>query len=188
MQQLHGRLCSDHHLKYGGRQQYGIFLKAINLTLEESLVFWRRAFATKISDEAFTKNYAYNVRHVYGQEGKRVAAPPQSCMKIIGTIISGGEEGHGCPFRHLKDSNVERLLLDYSAPSGLRLTEHQVAELMDLVRNKHFQLTCTRLFELTRLHGQKIDTITHPHVFFEASLAAQRRAESEDEQHDEELF
>ena len=49
MQQLHAALRSNHHLRHGGRQQYGLFLKGIGLSLEEAVKFWRSEF-TKIID------------------------------------------------------------------------------------------------------------------------------------------
>ncbi|CAO3586147.1 unnamed protein product [Absidia cylindrospora] len=81
MVEQHGPLCMrtindglrrEKHLKHGGRVQYGLFLKAIGLSVEEALLFWRIAFATK-TDEQFQKQYAYNIRHNYGLEGKRVS-------------------------------------------------------------------------------------------------------------------
>lgn len=49
MQNLHQNLRQFHHLKHWGRQQYGLFLKGIGLSLEEALRFWRMEF-TRIMD------------------------------------------------------------------------------------------------------------------------------------------
>ena len=49
MQQLHSSMRQNHHLRHGGRQQYGLFLKGIGLSLEEAMKFWRSEF-TKILD------------------------------------------------------------------------------------------------------------------------------------------
>lgn len=49
MQQLHMSLKRDHHLRHWGRQQYGLFLKGIGLSLEEAMKFWRSEFM-KIMD------------------------------------------------------------------------------------------------------------------------------------------
>lgn len=44
MRQLHQSLREHHHLRHGGRMQYGLFLKGIGLSLEQALQFWRSEF------------------------------------------------------------------------------------------------------------------------------------------------
>lgn len=75
------------------------------LSLDESLLFWRTAFAPRTSSEKFQKEYAYNVRHSYGREGSRKDYEAQNCLKIIGAAPGVGE-AHGCPFKTLNAAGL----------------------------------------------------------------------------------
>jgi DNA primase large subunit len=98
MRSLQEGLNSKHHLKHWGRLQYNLFLKVghcatrrrqltvlnsllllqeLGLPIEEALIFWRRSFST-ITDDKFTKEYAYNVKHGYGLVGGRKNYPAKS--------------------------------------------------------------------------------------------------------------
>lgn len=83
MRDMHSNLVHDSHLRHFGRIQLGLFLKGMGLDLQESLIYWRRAFSAKISDDKFNKQYAYNVRYNYGQEGKREDFKPYECAYQI---------------------------------------------------------------------------------------------------------
>lgn len=112
MRQLHEQLRTAHHLKHGGRLQYGLFLKGIGVTLEDSLRFWREEF-TKIMDlDKFEKQYAYNVRYNYGKEGSKRNYSPFSCLKIINIPVGPGD-CHGCPYRHCDAANLKNRLQGY---------------------------------------------------------------------------
>lgn len=175
MQNLHRNLRSDRHLKFAGRQQYGLFLKSVGLPLTEALNFWRAAFAPKHTNDQFNKDYAYNVRHNYGQEGKRANYASYSCSKICSSGSGGPGEYHGCPYKHA--GSVEKLsnmLNLYTGPSGTKLTAPQIKEVASLaIEGSHFQLACTRVFEMTRPKagsGGPVETITYPHKYYEASI------------------
>ena len=91
MANLQSGLKDKGHLRHGGRMQYGLFLKGVGLSLEDALVFWQAQFTKSMTADAFLKQYAYNIRHNYGKEGKRVDYTPYSCSKII----SGPPPGAG---------------------------------------------------------------------------------------------
>lgn len=74
MKNLNVTLKEKGHLKHFGRQQFGLFLKEMGLPLEEALQFWRMSFRNHTSDQ-FNKEYKYNIRHNYGQEGGRINYP-----------------------------------------------------------------------------------------------------------------
>lgn len=71
MRHLHETLRATHHLKHGGRIQYGLFIKGIGLSLEHSLKFWR---------DEFTKNI--DVDKV------RLVISPTICITINNVIVS----------------------------------------------------------------------------------------------------
>lgn len=187
MQHLHEMLRRENHMKHYGRMQYGLFLKGIGLTLDEALIFWRKAFG-KITDDAFQKQYAYNIRHNYGQEGKRADYTPYSCIKIIKSNAPSHGDHHGCPFKHFSRDNLAAMLRTHG------LEEDSTSEVVELASKNHFQVACTKYFEITRgkfdphkALGQNsdttqaslientaqhniMDTIAHPNAFFEKSL------------------
>ncbi|KAI9319961.1 DNA primase large subunit Spp2 [Dichotomocladium elegans] len=165
MSNLHSALRANKHLQHGGRLQYGLFLKSLGLRIDEALFFWQQAFSN-ITGDKFQKEYAYSIRHNYGLEGKRQDYAAYSCMKIIqGNPPSTGDH-HGCPFRHFSKDNLEARL--YNA----HLSSPQVIEVMKLVENKHYQIACTRYFEMThpKLNGT-IEPIQHPTQYYELSKA-----------------
>ena len=46
-------------------------IQGLGLPLEEAIVFWRRMYGSSMTDDKFAKEYKYNIRHNYGQEGQR---------------------------------------------------------------------------------------------------------------------
>ena len=175
MQNLHRNLRADRHLKFNGRQQFGLFLKSIGLSLSEALIFWRTAFLPKHSADQFNKEYAYNVRHNYGQEGKRANYSSYSCGKICSGSVAPGEY-HGCPFKQAGSTErLSSLLTLYTGPGGAKLTPAQIGEVAAMAGASHFQSACTRVFEFTRpvkAGGDAVETVTYPHKFYEASVLA----------------
>jgi DNA primase large subunit len=138
--------------------------------VEEALIYWKVAFSARYSDDQFQKNYAYNVRHNYGQEGKRANYSCYSCQKIINANPPGPEDRHGCPYRHVPTTSLSVFLAGYSAPGGLKLSSFQIDEVLSLSQRGHYQLACTKTFEFSR----KIDVPTEPFLspvqFYERSM------------------
>ena len=83
MREMHKKLREDHDLKHFGRMQYGLFLKGIGITMEDSIKFWKTEFTKRMTTDKFEKSYVYNIRHSYGKEGKRLDYDPWSCENII---------------------------------------------------------------------------------------------------------
>ncbi|KAI9105623.1 eukaryotic and archaeal DNA primase, large subunit-domain-containing protein [Phlyctochytrium arcticum] len=143
MRNLHNVLRQEGHLKHMARLEYGLFLKGVGLPLDEALIFWRRAFF-KMTDDQFTKGYAYNVRYNYGMEGKRQNYSPYSCIRIITSNQPGPGEHHGCPFRHFSQDNLRALMHRYG------VAESGMVDITRMAKEGHYQVACTRLFEATR--------------------------------------
>ncbi|NXN88705.1 PRI2 primase, partial [Bombycilla garrulus] len=164
MRQLHRALRESHHLRHGGRMQYGLFLKGIGLTLEQALEFWKKEFIRgKVDADKFDKGYAYSIRHNYGKEGKRTDYTPYSCMKIIMSNPPSQGDYHGCPFRHSDPELLKQKLQSYKiSPSG-------IAQVLELVKGMHYQLACQKYFELTHDIDDIGFSLNHPNQYFTES-------------------
>ena len=163
MRKLSEHLRSNHHMRHGGRMQYGLFLKGIGVSLEDSLHYWRDGFSQKIDADKFEKMYAYNIRHNYGVVGKRTSYTPYSCIKIITSNV-GPDDAHGCPFKHSDMSHLKQQLLAWNVPTA------DINKMAEYVAQGHFQLACGKYFQLT--HGMQNDVnINHPNQYFVESQA-----------------
>ncbi|GMH36669.1 hypothetical protein BSKO_04542 [Bryopsis sp. KO-2023] len=167
MQHLFDRLTVDHHLRHNGRQQLSLFLKGIGLPLGESLQFWKVSMAPKVPGDKFEKEYAYNIRHNYGKEGKRKDYTPYPCMRII-SMTPGVGEHHGCPYKTFTEPQLRAAL------GKLKIGAREMDEAVSKARGSHFQLACAAAFE--GASGCPCDTgINHPNQYFEESRKAEVR-------------
>lgn len=161
MRQLHQSLRENHHLRHGGRMQYGLFLKGIGLSLEQALQFWRSEFVKgKVDADKFDKAYAYSVRHMFGKEGKRTDYTPYSCMKVILSNPPSQGDYHGCPFRHSDPELLKQKLQFYKVSPG------GISQILELVKGMHFQLACQKYFELTHNVEDAAFSLSHPNQYF----------------------
>lgn len=161
MRACHEHLRANHHLKHSGRMQYGLFLKGIGVSLEDSIRFWREEFTKKIDPDKFAKSYEYNIQHNYGKKGSMVNYTPYSCLKIIQENAVPGDV-HGCPYKLYDKATLKAKLI----ANGLSTAHTQ--EVMDFVKNGHFQLACGKYFQI--IHDAQVEVgINHPNQFFEES-------------------
>lgn len=170
MRNLHDALARDHHLKHGGRLQYGLFLKGAGMKLEDALVYWQTEFTKSMSLEEFIKKYAYNIRHNYGQEGKRVDYVPKSCNKIIMGTAPGVGEYHGCPYKHFDEAHLSALL------TQLHIQPTDRKNILDKARTHHYGVACQLHFEATHpgylsMPEMRTDGVgNHPNGWYQASV------------------
>ncbi|XP_063901553.1 DNA primase large subunit-like [Zophobas morio] len=165
MSHLHHCLRRDHHLKHWGRLQYRLFLKWIGLSVEEAIKFWKKELLRVMPLKKFEGEHLYGVRHTYGKEGKHLNYSAYSCHKIITTNPPASGDHHGCPFKHFDAINLRTLLLQG------KISSVQVEEILKLVKEKHYQVACTRFFEAVHKVEHPSLTIIHPNQFYEESLA-----------------
>lgn len=161
MQRLYRQLKIKGHLKHGGRMQLGLFLKGIGVSMEDSLRLWQQHFSPRTSSNAFQQEYAYRIRHSYGQEGKRTNYIPYGCSKILRMMPRAGEF-NGCPFR-LGENHLRAILIREKISRG------DINEIIALTKKQQFQLACRSHFRFK--HDGFVDESvgTHPNNFFNAS-------------------
>ncbi|KAL8733692.1 MAG: hypothetical protein Q9181_003474 [Wetmoreana brouardii] len=180
MRNLHMTLRKNSHLKHFGRLQYTLFLKGLGLTLEDCLIFWHQSFKS-ITDDAFNKEYRYNIRHAYGDVGgdairRGRGYSPFSCQKILTEHPPGSGESHGCPYRHFSIDNLTTLL------QTTGVTDREVLRgVKEDVDKKRYHIACNRVFEWAHKNeirqikengtwkSADMDTIVHPNTYFKRS-------------------
>jgi len=146
MRQAHVGLLKDKKLKHDSRRQYGLFLKGAGLSMEDNIVFFQKIFTKIMSGDDFNKNYLYNIRHMYGKEGKRQDYTPFSCTSIVmGPRAIANDVGshHGCPFAHMGETSLNALL------GQLQIGSEERGAIMGDVKQKQFQLACAKHFHAT---------------------------------------
>ncbi|CAM9128454.1 unnamed protein product [Ectocarpus sp. 12 AP-2014] len=169
MKQLHSALNREHKLKHWGRLQYGLFLKGAGLSVDDAMAFWQAMFTKIMGLDQFQKQYAYNVRHMYGKEGKRTNYTPYSCLKIIMGNPPAAGDHHGCPYRHYDEDHLSSLL------SQVRIGATDKDAILRQVKSKNYQLACQRHFEATHkgyeASGVSTDGVgNHPNAWMHASM------------------
>ncbi|KAH8152560.1 uncharacterized protein LAJ45_03401 [Morchella importuna] len=174
MRHLHTTLRRDKHLKHFGRYQYNLFLKGIGLSVEESLIFWRQSFSL-MTDDQFTKEYRYNIRHAYGLQGTGRNYKPLSCQQILTERAPTAGQAHGCPYRHF---SVDNLIASLNA-AGIHDRDLLKGVKTDVEATK-FHIACNRVFE--HAHARELkkesetgsarfkETIIHPNEYFTRSF------------------
>lgn len=130
--------------------QYGLFLKGIGLSLEESLKYWRTEFTKMMDLDKFEKQYTYNIRYNYGKEGKRKDRTPYNCMRLIMNDPPAGGDHHGCPFRYTPPDLLAQRL------KGLKISNFQINGIIDKVRP-----SVSRMIEISFVRHCSVNFMLH---------------------------
>ena len=152
------------HLMHFGRLQYTLFLKGCGLPVEETLKFYQKKYEKKTPIDKFEKEYAYNIRHSYGLEGKRQSYNPFNCEKIINMNAPMGNECHGCPFKNYSEENLRKIL------NTCNLKDYDIEEILNKKKNKEYQVACVKYFEgkFPDVLGEGIGI--HPNKYFTSAM------------------
>ncbi|KAI7805185.1 putative DNA primase large subunit [Triplophysa rosa] len=147
---LHKALRESHHLRHGGRMQYGLFLKGIGLTLEQALQFWRSEFIRgKVDADKVTLQLQLTLLHT-------VLVFHKQTSQVISWLSR-------CPFRHSDPELLKQKLQSYKiSPGG-------ISQILELVKGMHYQLACQKYFELTHNIEDAGFSLNHPNQYFTES-------------------
>jgi DNA primase large subunit len=163
MKRNYSTLKATGHLKNKGRQQLGLFLKDIGLSIEDAILFWRMMLASKSSEQEFNQFYAYNILHAYGQVGKQQDYLSYSCMSLIDEYPKP-HECHGCAFRALDNHEIIKQL------RALDMKTESLESVITLSKNGQYQQACTEVFENTFGRKPKKGIIDEPASYFKEGI------------------
>ena len=142
----------------------GLFIKGLGLTVDETYTFWKQEFCKKVDPDKFDQQYGYNIRHMFGKEGKKQDYKAWSCNKVISQTTPGADEYHGCPFKTFSEDPLKQLLSSYG------LKNDEMKTIIDKRRENLHQVACLRLFEAVHPNGVTDNVGNHPNAFFSSSV------------------
>ncbi|XP_063693915.1 DNA primase large subunit-like isoform X2 [Bolinopsis microptera] len=167
MRNIYEVFTEQHHIKHGARLQFCLFLKGLGLSIEDVRTYFRQEFCRKMDSETYGKSgHDYMVRHLFGKEGKRSDKTPYGCMKIITGSGPSSGDCHGCPFKHMDAENLERKLSSWKIP------KIHIREILGLVAGQHYQIACSKYYEVTHNKGDAAFGLNHPNQYFLESQQA----------------
>ena len=161
---IQDHINQNSHLMHYGRLQYTLFLKGAGLPVDESLKFFKKKFEKKTPSDKFEKQYAYNIRHSYGLEGKRSDYAPYSCNKIMSLNNPNSQECHGCPFKTYSVEKLKPILFKAG------LNEQTVLLILNKKKNNEFPICCIKYFEAL-FPGEEYEKVgIHPNKYFSSAM------------------
>lgn len=139
----HGRLGDD------GRRQYGLFLKAVGLSVRDAAAVLGLTVAEGGGGGRRNPNL-YNLRHLYGLEGSKIQYAPMGCARMIRERAPVAPHCHGCPF-NLHHRGAAALASDLAAVAEDHRLEPEVRDaiLRDAAENRPVA-ACARMLGAVR--------------------------------------
>ncbi|KEG13732.1 DNA primase large subunit [Trypanosoma grayi] len=188
MRQVDEHLRREGHLKHYGRLTYGLFLKAIGLSLQDSLTLFASLMTQKGgggNGESFAKtSYGYNIRHNYGMEGKKTSYSSMSCATLLGLPpVVDRFDCHGCPFRFKDEGGFRSMLMkEQLNPLGkehasVRLTASDIEEVVQDCKGQHYTRACYRYFMATHPGARRDTLFRSPYEYYTVSCEMAEKVE-----------
>jgi len=162
MRESYNKLRGGHRHKYNARMQLNLFFKAIGVTLDEVLVLWRTEFMKGkggMSADTFQKEYSYNFRHQYGQEGSRIKYKPFCCQQLIHASLDTSRTT-GCPYKTYGPADLQNAL------RGMCLQGGAVKTVLEKADEGHYQVACTMAYEARHAEPFADGGVQHPNQYF----------------------
>eukprot|EP01060_Flectonema_neradi_P040266 TRINITY_DN9109_c1_g1_i1.p1 TRINITY_DN9109_c1_g1~~TRINITY_DN9109_c1_g1_i1.p1 ORF type:complete len:597 (+),score=72.12 TRINITY_DN9109_c1_g1_i1:43-1833(+) len=186
MRRMDQFLRSERHLKFDGRFQYMTFLKEAGLTLENAMKFFSEHMTFKTTPAKFSKSeYGYSIRYNYGSEGKKTNYRAPNCSTIIMGSQPRSGQCHGCPFRHLPETQLKSFVREarpYPVPKNsdtktmllhktVQVSEEQVSEILKKSHSGHYSAACRSYFAATHPGYPKESSLfKSPNAYYSMSL------------------
>ena len=186
-------LHSERHLKHHSRWQFTLFLKGMDLTVDEALAVWRSQFVHgKMAD--FQREHTYAVRHSFGLEGKMADYPPHTCERLAKNATRGDGEP-GCPFAGCGGQGgggaaghggLGSRLSELRKEIGVLVDPIAVEDIANFAERGAPRAACKALF--ASIHGTSLETmrddgiladLRFPHDWYAASAELEEEARTE---------
>jgi DNA primase large subunit len=185
-------LHSERHLKHHSRWQFTLFLKGMDLTVDEALAVWRSQFVHgKMAD--FQREHTYAVRHSFGLEGKMADYPPHTCERLAKNATRGDGEP-GCPFAGCGQGGgggaghggLGSRLSELRKEIGVLVDPVAVEDIANIAERGAPRAACKALF--ASVHGTSLETmrddgiladLRFPHDWYAASAELEEEARME---------
>lgn len=172
MKQQYEHIVTTHHMPHTGRLQFGLFLKGIGLTIEQSLQWWHDEFVQLVGEDGWKKkNYNYNIRYNYGEVGRRQNWHPYNCHKIISSS-SDRSDPHGCPFRNRTNEIIFQELRAFITDANqFRSATKSIGNALG---DKNYAQACIEFFRAKHGDAAAPDlgaSSLHPNLYFIRSYA-----------------